>query len=145
MDTITAEQRAAETQLSRRPKRGNKRLAFLAAALVVVSGAAWYGHHWWTFGRFVETTDDAYVGGDITPLAPHVDAFIDKILVEDNQFVHAGQVLIRLDQRDYQAARSAPRGQVGGGVQRKDLCNWLICFNRSRMSPGPLQYFQYVS
>ena len=34
--------------------------------------AAWYGHHWWTVGRFIESTDDAYVGGDVTVIAPKV-------------------------------------------------------------------------
>ena len=67
-------------------------------------GAASYAEDWWRVGRFIESTDDAYVGGNITPLAPHIDAFIDQVLVADNERVHAGQVLIRLDQRDYQTA-----------------------------------------
>ena len=49
-----------------------------------------YGYQWWTNGRFIETTDDAYVGGDVTQIAPHVAGFIDKVLVQDNALVHAG-------------------------------------------------------
>ena len=52
---------------------------------------AWYGWDWWRVGRFIETTDDAYVGGNVTTLSPHVAGFVAKILVGDNQFVHAGQ------------------------------------------------------
>jgi membrane fusion protein (multidrug efflux system) len=81
-----------------------KRLALAGAAIALLAGAAWYGHDWWTTGRFIETTDDAYVGGNVTSLAPHVSGFIAEVLVSDNQPVRAGQVLIRLDSRDFQAA-----------------------------------------
>jgi membrane fusion protein (multidrug efflux system) len=73
----------------------------LAAASVVL---AWYGHDWWTRGRFIETTDDAYVGGNVTAISPHIAGFVSEIAVEDNQRVAAGQLLVRLDPHDFQAA-----------------------------------------
>jgi membrane fusion protein, multidrug efflux system len=75
-----------------------------AAAAVIAVGASWYGYDWWTLGRFIQTTDDAYVGGNVTPVAPHVSGFVAQVLVTDNQYVKAGEVLIRIDARDYQAA-----------------------------------------
>jgi membrane fusion protein, multidrug efflux system len=81
-----------------------KRLAMMGVALAALGGAGWYGHDWWTTGRFVESTDDAYVGGDVTAIAPHVGGFISRVLVTDNQHVKAGQVLVTLDPRDFQAA-----------------------------------------
>lgn len=82
-----------------------RRAALAGAALAIaVAGASWYGYDWWTQGRFIQTTDDAYVGGNVTPVAPHVSGFVAQVLVTDNQFVHAGQPLIRLDDRDYRAA-----------------------------------------
>ena len=79
--------------------------AMLAALLVSAGlGGAKFGHDWWTTGRFIETTDDAYVGGDITVIAPKVSGFIAQLLVADNQPVHAGDLLIKLDDRDYRAA-----------------------------------------
>jgi membrane fusion protein (multidrug efflux system) len=87
------------------PKRlSPKRLALVGAALAILAGAGWYGHDWWTIGRFIESTDDAYVGGNITAIAPHVGGFIAEVLVSDNQFVKSGRTLVRLDQRDFQAA-----------------------------------------
>ncbi len=83
---------------------GARRLAIAGAALAIAAGGAWYGHDWWTNGRFIETTDDAYVGGNVTPIAPHVGGFVEKVLVEDNERVRAGQLLIRLDARDFLAA-----------------------------------------
>ena len=87
-----------------RPKHGLRRLALAGTALVVAGGVAWYGYDWWTTGRFIETTDDAYVGGDVTALAPHVAGFVAEIAVTDNEHVTAGQLLVRLDVRDYRTA-----------------------------------------
>jgi membrane fusion protein (multidrug efflux system) len=81
-----------------------RQLALATGLIAAVVGGGWYGQYWWTTGRFIQSTDDAYVGGNITPLAPHVDGFIERVLVTDNQHVRAGQVLIELDQRDYQTA-----------------------------------------
>src|SRR5271154_5082724 len=83
--------------------RFNRRLALALLGLMAAGGVAWYGWNGWQVGRFVETTDDAYVGGNVTTLSPHVAGFVNKILVGDNQFVRAGQLLIELDDRDYQA------------------------------------------
>jgi membrane fusion protein (multidrug efflux system) len=99
--TLARETIAAPARLAR---RGARRLAAAGAVLVLAAGGAWFGHDWWTTGRFIETTDDAYVGGNITVLAPHVAGFVREVLVADNQRVQAGQVLIRLDARDYRAA-----------------------------------------
>ena len=91
--------------------RGMVRRAGLAAGVVaLLAGAAWYGHDWWTTGRFIESTDDAYVGGNVTAIAPHVAGFVQRVLIEDNQRVQAGQVLVRLDPRDFQAALDHAEG-----------------------------------
>lgn len=49
-------------------------------------------------------TDDAYVGGDITVIAPKVPGYIRMVAVADNQFVHKGDLLVKIDDRDYRAA-----------------------------------------
>jgi len=76
------------------------------AVLIIVAALATSGRQWWTVGRFTESTDDAYVGGDITVIAPKVSGFIARVAVTDNQIVHAGDVLVELDNRDYVAARA---------------------------------------
>jgi membrane fusion protein, multidrug efflux system len=88
---------------SRQRFRLNRRLAVAALGVLIAGGIAWYGWNWWQVGRFIETTDDAYVGGNVTTISPHVAGFVSKILVGDNQFVKAGQLLIQLDDRDYRA------------------------------------------
>src|SRR5690349_25039360 len=85
-------------------KLSRRRLALAGLAAIVGLATAWYGNEWWTVGRFVESTDDAYVGGDITVIAPKVAGFIAEIAVTDNQAVHQGDLLVKLDDRDYRAA-----------------------------------------
>jgi membrane fusion protein (multidrug efflux system) len=85
-------------------KRSFKRLALASSILVVGLGLARLTYSWWTVGRFIESTDDAYVGGDVTVIAPKVAGFISKLAVVDNQRVHAGDLLVELDNRDYLAA-----------------------------------------
>jgi membrane fusion protein, multidrug efflux system len=97
---------------SRRRLRFNRRLALALIGLIAAGGAAWYGWDWWQIGRFIETTDDAYVGGNVTTLSPHVAGFVSRILVDDNEFVHAGQLLIELDDRDYQANVAHAKAEV---------------------------------
>jgi membrane fusion protein, multidrug efflux system len=79
-------------------------LTSIGAAIVVLALAV-FGYRYWTVGRFIESTDDAYVGGDITVIAPKVSGFIAQVAVSDNQTVHAGELLVKLDDRDYRAAR----------------------------------------
>jgi membrane fusion protein (multidrug efflux system) len=102
-------------------RRGLRQLALVGAVPLVVVTAAWYGHHWWTVGRFIETTDDAYVGGDITVIAPKVAGFISEVAVADNQAVHAGDLLLKLDDRDYRAALE--RATAAVAAERAALAN----------------------
>lgn len=96
--------------------------AFLALLAVAAGlGLAHLAHGWWTIGRFVQTTDDAYVGGDITVIAPKVPGFIAQLAVTDNQAVHAGDLLIKLDDRDYRAALAKAEAAVA--IQQAAITN----------------------
>jgi membrane fusion protein (multidrug efflux system) len=105
----------------RRILRLLRQLLLLGAALVIVLAAVRYGHDWWTVGRFIESTNDAYVGGDITVIAPKVSGFIAEVAVADNQTIHAGDLLLKLDDRDYRAALAKASAAVDG--QRATLAN----------------------
>ncbi len=83
-------------------------LALGLVGVVVVAAAA----YWALVLRFVQTTDDAYVGGNVTVMAPKVNGFVDRVLVQDNQRVSANQVLMRLDSRDYDARLAQANAEV---------------------------------
>jgi membrane fusion protein (multidrug efflux system) len=65
--------------------------------------ASTWGVDYWQRGRFEEATDNAYVRGDITSLAPRVSGYVTTVSVGDNQIVKAGDVLFRIDDKDYRA------------------------------------------
>lgn len=89
-----------------------KRTIIAAALLAGVAFAVDYGHHYWTVGRFIESTDDAYVKADYTTVAPKVSGYVADVLVNDNDAVKAGQVLAKIDDRDHQAALSQAKADV---------------------------------
>jgi membrane fusion protein (multidrug efflux system) len=92
----------------------SRRLLAIPLLALLAAGAAWYGQDWWTRARFLQATDDAYVGGNVTPISPHVAGFVTEIAVADNQHVAAGQLLVRIDPRDYQAALAHAEAVVAG-------------------------------
>jgi membrane fusion protein (multidrug efflux system) len=81
-----------------------KRALIGTVAVLGLVGAAQLGTHYWRVGRFMIATDDAYVQADNTLIAPRITGYISAVLVTDNQAVKAGQVLARIDDRDYQTA-----------------------------------------
>ena len=93
-------------------KGGRKRFAFLIAGLVVLAGAGWYGYDWWTNGRFIVSTDDAYVSADAATVSPKVAGYIKSIAVGDNTHVKAGDPLVVIDDADFRIAFSQADAQV---------------------------------
>jgi membrane fusion protein, multidrug efflux system len=81
-----------------------RRMLFTGLLSAAALAGCAYGYYWWTTGSYLQGTDDAYVGGNITPIAPHISGFVAQIAVTDNQEVKAGQLLVRLDDRDVRAA-----------------------------------------
>ncbi|WP_322111186.1 HlyD family secretion protein [Tistlia consotensis] len=77
-----------------------------------VAASAHYGYRYWTVGRFLESTDDAYLQADYTTVAPKVSGYIAEVLVQDNERVRAGEVLARIDARDFQASLDQARADV---------------------------------
>jgi membrane fusion protein (multidrug efflux system) len=94
-----------QPKISLRPSHKVVKRAALALAMALgAAGAAHFGYDYLTTGRYLETTDDAYVKADSTIIAPKVSGYIAQVLVGDNQPVEAGQLLARIDDRDYKAA-----------------------------------------
>ena len=97
------------------------RIALAAGLAVAVVGGAAYGAHWWTAGRYVQGTDNAYVKADTTTIAPRVSGYIAEVLVGDNQSVKAGQLLARIDDRDLKAALA--QAQAGVAAAQDGIAN----------------------
>src|SRR6478736_3574563 len=94
-------------------KRFNFRKVLMAgAAAAVLAGAAWYGWDYWTVGQYLVSTDDAYVKADSTTIAPKITGYLLEVLVKDNERVAAGQVLARIDDRDFTVALDQAKADV---------------------------------
>ncbi|SCB98956.1 membrane fusion protein, multidrug efflux system [Kosakonia oryzendophytica] len=95
--------------MTQRSKKKALMLLFITTALLATAG---YGAYWWHSGRFMQSTDDAYVGGDISAISTKVSGYIQHIAVQDNMAVRKGDLLVQLDDRDYQAALAKALGEV---------------------------------
>jgi membrane fusion protein, multidrug efflux system len=93
-------------------RRAIKRAAFVLAGTLAVAGAADFGHYYRTIGRYLETTDDAYVKADSTIIAPRVSGYISEVQVADNEKVEAGHLLARIDDRDFRTALKQAQADV---------------------------------
>ena len=97
----------------RQARRLSIKRSILALALLAGTAAGGYfGYDYWTNGRYLESTDDAYVKADHTAIAPKVSGYIAEVLVRDNQPVKAGQVLARIDDRDFRAALAQAQAEA---------------------------------
>src|SRR5262249_42892854 len=93
--------------------RKRLKLAFLGAAGAIALGAGiGFGVDWVRTGRYLETTDDAYVKADYTTIAPKVSGYVSEVLVGDNDPVQSGQVLARIDPRDFRTALDRAKADV---------------------------------
>lgn len=109
---VEAKPAATVVTTKAKPKSGRGRIVLGAIVLAALAGAAHFGYDWWTNGRFMVSTDDAYIGGDINYVAPKVTGYVKSVNVKANQFVKAGDALITLDDGDYKIALEQARAAL---------------------------------
>jgi membrane fusion protein, multidrug efflux system len=110
-DVTYAADISAKTSL-RPPRQAIKRAALGLSLALGVTAAAYFGYDYFTTGRYLESTDDAYVKADSTIVSPKVSGYIAEVLVGDNQPVKSGQLLARIDDRDFKTALDQAHADV---------------------------------
>ncbi|HEU4621149.1 MAG TPA: efflux RND transporter periplasmic adaptor subunit [Burkholderiaceae bacterium] len=106
---------ASETTKSSNSRR---RIALLAiAAVVLLIGIGWTVY-WFVHGRWFESTDNAYVGGNVVQITPQIGGTVSAIYAEDTDFVRSGQPLVRLDPRDAAVELAQAQAQLGETVRQ---------------------------
>ena len=93
-------------------KRSPRRLILPLVALAAICYGVNYGYYYFTDGRFLVSTDDAYVGADMVIVSPKIAGYVVEVPVKNNQEVHAGDVLARIDGGDYQLSLDAAKAKV---------------------------------
>jgi membrane fusion protein, multidrug efflux system len=103
MDTVVSGENVKQVDDPAAKAGSRRRALLLSIGAVAAVAAVIYGVRWWTVGRFIESTDDAYLQADSVTIAPKVSGYVSEVYVTDNQAVAVGQPLVRLDRRQYQA------------------------------------------
>jgi membrane fusion protein (multidrug efflux system) len=103
---------AAPAEAPQHKPRGVRRIVGIAALAAGVAAAAWFGYDWYANGRFLVSTDDAYVRADVSIISAKVAGYITAVPVTDNTRVRAGDLIAQIDTRDYQVAVDAARNRI---------------------------------
>ncbi len=90
-------------------KRGKLPLLIGGAVLLVAAVA---GSIYWLYARQYESTDDAFIDGDVTQISPKVSAYVKKVYVKSNQSVHKGDLLVELESKDYETKLEQAQAQL---------------------------------
>ena len=113
-----AESDERRAQSDRRyPKRSRRRIALMVVVAIFLLLLITAGLWWLLFGRWHESTDDAYVGGNVVQITPQIYGTVVGIGADDTQFVKAGQTLVRLDQADAHVALDQAEAQLARTVR----------------------------
>lgn len=96
-----ADRNEKQAQPNGKGNQKRRRAGIILLVLIVLGGAA--GFWMWYRSQVKITTDDAFIEGHIYIISPRVPGHVKSVLVEDNQFVHQGDLLVALDPVDYQA------------------------------------------
>src|ERR1700761_5673853 len=94
------------------PKRSPRRFILPLILLAGVGYGAHLAYDWFVEGRFLVSTDDAYVGADMAIIAAKVSGHVTEVAVAQNQAVHAGDLLVRIDDGDYKLMVDAAKAKV---------------------------------
>ncbi|RWD74054.1 HlyD family secretion protein [Mesorhizobium sp.] len=93
-------------------KRSVRSFLLPVIGLALLGAGSYYGYNYWTDGRFMISTDDAYVQADMSFVSPKISGYIDKVLVSENQQVKAGDPLFVIDNGDYRIAVAQAEAQI---------------------------------
>jgi membrane fusion protein (multidrug efflux system) len=107
----TDEPRAAQ------PNGRRARTLLLVVGLFLAAGIG-YAIYWMLVARYVESTDDAYVGGNVVQITPQVSGTVLSIAADDTDYVKAGQTLVELDQADYRVALEQAEAALAHAVRQ---------------------------
>lgn len=112
-------------------KPGRARVYLLAAAAAVAGIAA--GGYYWAFVAPYETTDDAFVEADVTPIAPQAAGRVIRVPVSDNQEVRQGDVLFEIDPSDYRAQLDQARAELAAARGKANQAAAQISVDRAKV------------
>jgi len=107
-------------------KRPGVRIALIVVAIVVLLALLLWFVRYETHGKYIESTNDAYIRADSVTVSPKISGYVEQVYVADNQDVKAGQPLVRIDPRDYRAQTAQYQAQVDVAQANADNVRAMI-------------------
>jgi membrane fusion protein (multidrug efflux system) len=124
------EARDSESSDSRTGGRSLRGILLRVLLVAVVVTGVVVAYRWWGYARVHESTDDAYVHGTISTVAPRVEGRVIEVFIDDNQPVRKGDVLVRLDPVPFQVAVEEAQATVDMAKSRLDAARASVTYNR---------------
>jgi membrane fusion protein (multidrug efflux system) len=118
--------------------RSKRRILFAVIGGVLLVGVV-VGTRYWLHWRHYETTDDAFIEGHATQVSPKVSGYVQKIYITDNQQVRAGDLLVEIDARDYEAKLSQARAALSAAIARNQAASASLALIRVTSGAGVKQ------
>ena len=102
----------AESTSARRSRRVVRVLVFSLVFVALIAVAAHYGWQWWTVEQYRESTDNAYIRGEITPISAKIPGYVAAVLVTDNQRVEKSTTLLVIQSTEYEVQIEQARADL---------------------------------
>jgi membrane fusion protein (multidrug efflux system) len=115
-----------------RPKNNNRRRNLIASLATVVVGVA-TGIYYFEYVAPYESTDDAFIEAHVTPIAPQVAGRVAQLLVQDNQEVKVGDVLLQIDPSDFQTKLDQERANLAASKSRLEQANAQFTVDQAKV------------
>src|SRR5579862_5442586 len=99
-----------------RTRTSGKTIVFrIVLGLVLLLAAGW-GYLFWKNSERFETTDDAQVDGQIYTISSRIAGHVSEVMIEDHQFVKEGEVIARLDKKDFEVALGKAKADLADAM-----------------------------
>ncbi|MGX7927230.1 HlyD family secretion protein [Tsuneonella sp. HG094] len=96
-----------------------RRGLIIAAIVAAIAGGYWY-YNRETYGKFQQSTDNAYIAADSVIIAPKIAGYVERVMVTENQSIQSGAPLVQLDVRDYRAQTNQVEAQIAASLAGAD-------------------------
>lgn len=120
-------------------RSGKVRVGLALGAVAILLLGLWWYTNYQSRGKYLKSTNDAYIQADSVIVAPKIGGYVDRVFVAENQSVRAGQPLAQLDPRDYRAQTSQVRAQVQASQATADTVRAQVGEQQAAVSQAEAQ------